>query len=1558
MRTLSVAGQTAIDNKFGGEPVQFIEILWSDGVNPVKSRHADKEIPGFAIGDILELSSIEQSLSYNGNLVNHQFDVTLDDSTGRIKAYMNTHDIQKRPCVLYQWFTGIPTGDAFEVFRGQIYGPITWDEGSRQVSFTVLSPIYGREVGFSLEEGQFENIPEALTGRAWPMCFGSVINVPCQLASDIVTGAVGGTFGRPDVTLPYKRRYIENQLAALIRSYGIYTAFELQCHLTTLDYDIVEQTIFINGPYTGHSLPFTLSTSGLTSDVIFANGVNALQVELKKFLAEATDKYADAKDDYNKFPFDLVDVNQVVSFTINSDTRGNVTDIVIEGWPYPITVASYDVQFDANNNALPVSVTCVVTKVSLEDGTLKTYDELVEAILTRPEELRKEYIDLIKEEDGLKQDIEDLNVEMEKTFKAFENAKGLYTSTHNPLDLQKMIGLQTKRDDQIKDFNEMAQDLYRVSHDKKKAEINIDNISLMFDTVGKIRAKQREITKEYANLHKQYSKLLQVIEEQSQYLGSTASIQGYQYFNQGSENVSINGVDLRGTFSGNSYTYTDVVSPFSGVAIDPNEQPDIDTFWLLDPDVDIKGHYCRLPNGRILKVTEQVGRQCRFQPVLKHDSTRNRAAEILPTGQNMDAIKKALGDLLSGGETTTQLLWLASNLPTDISYASKLRLTSAGNKQVIALVADAHICALDDPLRFAAGLLAAEGIKSQDTPPTQAWYKLKWGGKKTNKIYVDWTPGQVQTEICRATDLKPADIIVTIEGGRAALLNRSTTDSSGNVEIEFVNPTDEPMELLEVVEQSIQYIVPQNNWPQGEKHTVEIVSYYQNDSGAQEYTDAQRVAKIQGAYNSSAYGDDLQKIKTRITALLKQVEVSAQAGNNADTIMYRNLLASNQTTYQALLSKVQLPKDVIENAFRYISLDEYKNIFQCELLQHMYIRRYIDAVGNNVPDPRDQYYFTGYDITYISETCPILQDHWLTWLNGLSTEQFMDEVQIIPESQAFVANVGDTVTRTGSFQQMHVANMLPSTVMQVRAYKNIDGHKVLVPVPSSYYEKDESFPYGTLEVGTLNLTTITVRKPLSQYKGEDWEDTLYVSLVSSVGPNPVDVIEYLVENYTNFSVDASSFTSVRALVDNYPTNFALLDKKDSLQLIDDIAFQSRCAVWVAYGKVYITYLPFQQTPSMTITRSDILVDTFKLEFTDTDSIVTKSVSKYMVTYDQPKPYNLILRANLKRYGEQVDDYDYYCLTNRDLVLKSATFWLIQKSTTWKIVKFSGVLNLLKLEPFDLVTLDLSTRQDFISNDPVICRVIAVTYDSSSNEVNLTLWVPIRAGEMDPYLFAWPSQLSVSDVFPLPSDVLAGNAGTGIETTVPTGVQYNPFDSSLLSVRPKDYGDISPTDLSDVAPISPTTGLAEDNAIQPVIQNFQIQPQVVDAERFADVEMGAKPPEGDFEKEKPGDFGNGSAMSMNGFGLGRPEAGGVIIRLTNIHQFRVEITLPNGQLDGQNCTEYNYSIKTHLGQTITAHDMSTVTDRPNGTRPDVLEAGTLVDIELLPSGKYGFTVRPK
>ena len=416
-----------------------------------------------------------------------------------------------------------------------------------------------------------------------------------------------------------------------------------------------------------------------------------------------------------------------------------------------------------------------------------------------------------------------------------------------------------------------------------------------------------------------------------------------------------------------------------------------------------------------------------------------------------------------------------------------------------------------------------------------------------------------------------------------------------------------------------------------------------------------------------------------------------------------------------------------------------------------------------------------------------------------------------PIPQQFWAEPGATVRISSDEPITYIVSVIPGTVLTVKAYKDFPGQRRLVDIPSDYYTVE------TVTYGTLQVVQIVTLKPLSSYKDQGWTDDLYVTFESSVGPDTIDILVYLIEHYTDLTYDSVSFEAVRTKLTPFPVNFPVLERKNTVEVLQDIAFQARCALWLSNGKFYIQYLPEEPSSVDIITESDIDAEEgIQIELTTTEDLVTKMCILWRMSWSpgitnrekDKSEKTIILRHNVNRYGVQEEEYDWYIYNQPDIIYKCATFWLIRKSNTWKRVKFSTFLHKLNLETFDCVTLNFF--DPYVADGAVKAIVEKATYNSDTNRIEFQCLVPVKAGQMTKYDWFWPAGLSFHLTWPPPDEIAAGDAGGDGEGmsaggSLPIGY-FEDWGDDIVIVggpnvvfRPQsDWGDRHPTDVDFTA----------------------------------------------------------------------------------------------------------------------------------------------------------------
>lgn len=433
------------------------------------------------------------------------------------------------------------------------------------------------------------------------------------------------------------------------------------------------------------------------------------------------------------------------------------------------------------------------------------------------------------------------------------------------------------------------------------------------------------------------------------------------------------------------------------------------------------------------------------------------------------------------------------------------------------------------------------------------------------------------------------------------------------------------------------------------------------------------------------------------------------------------------------------------------------------------------------------------------------------------------------QANFFWAGGGTAVTMQGGNKITYVANILPSTILRVSAYRTVNGNRQLLTVPSSFYTIQQTNYTG------YQVMEIQFDRPLSresQDTGGGWEDDIFVSLTSTVGPNTVAILRWFIETYSDHAIDETSFDATELLVENYPMHFPLLFRKNLISVLQDIARQARCVLWLTNGTFKIKYLSTEPATVATISEADILRDkddpsatSLQIELTKTEDLVTKYTAKWRVDYAIPKENTLILRHNLKKYGTHEKQDDYYTYNILDLVRKSATYWLIRFANTWKRVRFSTSLKYLNVETNDAVQLSLPD----VATSSFTAIVEKAIIDTDRNRIDFECWCPVRAGEMSPYVFAWPADVAEQALYPTIEDRSAGNAGSGtlpnFTTVAPPNHPLNiasqggiisgfgltcngdaqAISSGVASQSGEcrqDHGDKKPSDEGDVKPTPP------------------------------------------------------------------------------------------------------------------------------------------------------------
>lgn len=573
------------------------------------------------------------------------------------------------------------------------------------------------------------------------------------------------------------------------------------------------------------------------------------------------------------------------------------------------------------------------------------------------------------------------------------------------------------------------------------------------------------------------------------------------------------------------------------------------------------------------------------------------------------------------------------------------------------------------------------------------------------------------------------------------------------------------------------------------------------------------------------------KLQNLRSIVEKLAELATRAVTADDLAAVNETITKDVNEYNARVSKLRFKKETIDKCKETMTDKERTLLLKMENLKINMLIEGVDNTPDRMPPQLNMYYITGYDITSsIAAASDTMLPSWFNFspqgqelvdndtILALPNNQFVT-ANYLPDSAFWYAPPGSPVYVADDTTETYIASILPSEVLGVYGYSSVGGVQTLVPLRSDMCVINEA----DTNYAPLTCTSIVLRQPLSAYN-LGFRDEVYVCLRSSVGGTAADVIKWIVQNWTNLSVDAASFLAASLRLAFYPVNFALLQKKDALKLIQDIAWESRCAVYVKNEVVYIQYLAELPVAVDAIRESDVRVGTLEVELTTTENISTKFIASWRQNYVQSQDDKTVVTLNVARYGFREQHFNFFTYNVGSLVLKSLTFWATRYGNCWKRVKFQTFLHKLSLETFDWVLLDFG--QQFFSSQPIVAMVEKAVYDSASNLVTVQCWTPVRSGETTPYAYAHPADLPVATIFPPPQDIVLGLAGNYQNSRVPTNVPFKITSNANLvdqmKLAPKDYGGVQPSDAFDKLPPSPLQGLVLSSFLsQQDISNYNL-----------------------------------------------------------------------------------------------------------------------------------------
>lgn len=330
-----------------------------------------------------------------------------------------------------------------------------------------------------------------------------------------------------------------------------------------------------------------------------------------------------------------------------------------------------------------------------------------------------------------------------------------------------------------------------------------------------------------------------------------------------------------------------------------------------------------------------------------------------------------------------------------------------------------------------------------------------------------------------------------------------------------------------------------------------------------------------------------------------------------------------------------------------------------------------------------------------------------------------------------VLDVNDTLWAAGTpVRQVvpvkYVCSDIPAeAILQVRAWREVKlderggSKRELVVVPPSFYTVDLND-----ELADRACTTIEFEQPLSS-RGSGWGDEVYVTLRSSYGPNIAEIIEHLLWE-AGLTVDTASFDAVEAACDKYPMHFAILSRRDALELAHSIAFQGRCGLVVLGSTAYIKYLSLAPTSvAFTYGVDQVLEGSLQLTSSETTEVSNDLWVTWKKRYSQESPERIHFRNedSIEAFGRKKRELEIFAYRHKSLVRKTAQFWFNRWSRVWRKLRVVGDLDAIAVTIYD----DVKSIQPELILD---CVVEMLEHNTEEDQIAALLWTPAEVGSCE------------------------------------------------------------------------------------------------------------------------------------------------------------------------------------------------------------------------------------
>jgi hypothetical protein len=285
----------------------------------------------------------------------------------------------------------------------------------------------------------------------------------------------------------------------------------------------------------------------------------------------------------------------------------------------------------------------------------------------------------------------------------------------------------------------------------------------------------------------------------------------------------------------------------------------------------------------------------------------------------------------------------------------------------------------------------------------------------------------------------------------------------------------------------------------------------------------------------------------------------------------------------------------------------------------------------------------------------------------------------------------------------------------------------------------------------------------------------YVALRSSIAPegNVCDVIRYLIETFTDATIDLDTYNNVRSRdhIKNYPCGFAIQSEEQALSWLQRICWESNVKVVIQSGIAYIYDMTEDFTSyDVSADSNNCESDTISVSINTLETLYTRIKATYKTDYFSETEFSRYSKKSGMDYDEFTLDYEYLIYNIRQCVVKSVLFWVERYGHLWLDTTFNTFNQDKVYHSYDKVGLSLSnltaTKGIIIKNN----------YDIAEQLSEFNLWLPVSPDGGTAFQ-------TFSDSFP--TDIIGELTSSSVPLTIARSAYYDYSSLGLLSDRTSD-----------------------------------------------------------------------------------------------------------------------------------------------------------------------------